>query len=51
MISRTLLRCIALAAAATLLTAAPAASRSTIKVGIADQSPRMFDAPEFRALK
>jgi hypothetical protein len=50
-ILKTLLRCLALAAAAALLAAAPAAAKSAIKVGIADQSPEMFAAPEFRALK
>jgi hypothetical protein len=47
----TLLRCLAVAAAAALLAAAPAAARSAIAVGIADQSPEMFASPQFRALK
>ena len=50
MIFKTLLRCLALSAAAALLVAAPAAARSPIVVGLADQSPEMFAAPEFRAL-
>jgi len=29
----------------------PAAARSSIRVGIADQSPRMFDSPSFQKLK
>jgi hypothetical protein len=52
MISTTLLRLLALIAAAGLLAAAPASgAKSPIKVGVADQSPAMFAAPEFRALK
>jgi hypothetical protein len=38
-------------AATALLPAAPAAARSSIRVGVADQSPRMFDAPDFQRLQ
>ncbi len=38
-------------AAALLLPASPAAAKSSIRVGVADQSPRMFDAPAFQKLK
>ncbi len=31
--------------------ASPAAARSSIRVGLADQSPRMFDSPHFKQLK
>lgn len=37
-------------AAAALLPVSPAAARSSIRVGIADQSPRMFDSPDFQRL-
>jgi len=37
-------------AATALLPASPAAARSSIRVGLADQSPRMFDAPQFQKL-
>jgi hypothetical protein len=50
-IFKTLLRCLALFVVAALLTAAPAAAKSPIGVGLADQSPEMFTSPEFRALK
>ncbi len=43
--------CVLAAIAATaLLPASPAAARSSIRVGIADQSPQMFASPAFRAL-
>lgn len=38
-------------AAALLLPVSPAAAKSSIRVGIADQSPRTFDSPLFQALK
>ncbi len=50
MIFKTLLRCLALAAAAALLVTAPAGAKSSIKVGVADQSPQMFSSPSFSAL-
>jgi hypothetical protein len=34
-----------------LVPAAPAAGRSSIRVGVADQSPAMFDSPYFKQLK
>jgi hypothetical protein len=34
-----------------LIMAAPAAARSSIRVGVADQSPRMFESPFFQQLK
>jgi hypothetical protein len=37
-------------ASVALLPASPAAARSSIRVGIADQSPAMFASPAFRAL-
>jgi hypothetical protein len=37
-------------AAIALLPASPAAARSSIRVGVADQSPTMFDSPDFRRL-
>jgi hypothetical protein len=37
-------------AAIAFLPASPAAARSSIRVGLADQSPRMFDSPEFQRL-
>ncbi len=44
--------CALLAAGATaVLPVAPAAARSSIRVGVADQSPRMFDAPEYQRLR
>jgi hypothetical protein len=44
-------RCVLAAlAAALLLPAAPALARSSIRVGIADQSPRMFASPDFQKL-
>ena len=33
-----------------LLPASPASARSSVRVGIGDQSPRMFDSPEFQRL-
>ena len=50
MISKTPLRLLVLTVAAMLLVASPASARSSIKVGIADQSPAMFASPSFRAL-
>lgn len=38
-------------AASVLAPVSPAAARSSIRVGIADQSPRMFDSPSFQKLK
>ncbi len=46
-----LIRCLAAAVALALLAPAVAPARSSIKVGIADQSPAMFDSPSFQALK
>src|SRR3954451_9317366 len=40
----------AVLAAAVLLPASPAAARSSIRVGIADQNPAMFDSPGFQRL-
>ena len=40
-----------LLAALVLLPAAPAAARSSIRVGVADQSPAMFGNPSFQRLK
>jgi hypothetical protein len=37
--------------AASALTAGPASARSSIRVGIGDQSVGMFDAPEYQALR
>lgn len=34
-----------------LASASPASARSSVRVGIADQSPRMFDSPHFQQLK
>jgi hypothetical protein len=34
-----------------LLPASPAMARSSIRVGVADQSPRMFESPHFQQLK
>ncbi len=45
-----LIRCLAAAVALALLAPAVAPARSSIKVGIADQSPAMFDSPSFQAL-
>ena len=44
-----LLALVALTAVA-LLPASPANARSSVRVGIADQSPRMFDSPDFERL-
>jgi hypothetical protein len=44
------IRLLAALVAAVLLPAAPAPARSSIRVGLADQSPRMFDAPDFKRL-
>jgi hypothetical protein len=41
---------LAVLAAAVLLPASPAAARSSIRVGIADQNPAMFDSPDFQRL-
>jgi hypothetical protein len=46
-----LIRCILLAAVAALLATGPASARSPIRIGVADQSPEMFAAPAYRALK
>jgi hypothetical protein len=46
---RTLL--ISLLALIALAPASPAAARSSIRVGVADQSPAMFDSPYFQELK
>jgi hypothetical protein len=51
MISKTVLRCLVLAAALMLLAPGLAAAKSSIRVGLADQSPAMFDQPSFKALK
>jgi hypothetical protein len=40
-----------LAAAAALAATSPASAKSPIRVGVADQSPAMFSAPAFKALK
>ncbi len=50
---RSKVSCCALAifAAALFLPVSPAAARSSIRVGIADQSPAMFASPYFKALK
>ena len=45
--TKTLLPLLALLA---LAPAAPASAASSIKVGVADQSPRMFDSPAFQEL-
>lgn len=42
---------LAAVAATALLPASPAAARSSVRVGIADQSPRMFDSPDFQRLQ
>ena len=42
---------VALIAMLGLVPATPASARSAIRVGIADQSPAMFDSPYFQALK
>jgi hypothetical protein len=41
---------LALAVAVALLPATPAVARSSIRVGVADQSPAMFDAPDYQRL-
>jgi hypothetical protein len=38
-------------AAIAVLPASPAAARSSIRVGLADQSPRMFGSPDFKRLQ
>lgn len=43
--------CLVMAVAAPLLVTQSASARSSIRVGIGDQSPRMFADPSFRALK
>jgi hypothetical protein len=50
--SRSLALSVALAAAtaAALAPASPAAARSSIRVGVADQSPTMFASPDYRRL-
>jgi len=47
---RNLICCLVLAATGASLAAAPALARSPIRIGIADQSPRMFDSPDFQSL-
>ncbi|HEV7882537.1 MAG TPA: hypothetical protein VGO81_03150, partial [Solirubrobacteraceae bacterium] len=42
---------LAVLAAAAVLPASPAAARSSIRVGIADQNPAMFDSPDFQRLQ
>jgi len=42
---------ISLLALMTLVPASPAVARSAIRVGVADQSPAMFDSPYFQQLK
>jgi hypothetical protein len=48
--SRSLICCLVVAVAAPLLATTPASAKSAIRVGIGDQSPRMFADPAFRAL-
>jgi hypothetical protein len=48
--SKLALCALAAAVAVALMPASPAAARSSIRVGIADQSPAMFDAPAFQRL-
>jgi hypothetical protein len=44
--------CVLAAIAATaVLPASPAAARSSIRVAVSDQSPRMFDSPDFQRLQ
>jgi hypothetical protein len=38
-------------AIAALLPASPASARSSIRVGVADQSPRMFESPDYQRLQ
>jgi hypothetical protein len=45
------LPCLAVLGLTALLPAAPAAAKSSIRVGVADQSPTMFDSPAYQALK
>ena len=47
---RRLLPCLFLALIV-LVPASPAAARSSVRVGVADQSPAMFDSPYFKQLK
>jgi hypothetical protein len=47
---KSLICCLAVAVAAPLLVTTPASAKSAIRVGIGDQSPRMFADPAFRAL-
>jgi hypothetical protein len=42
---------LAVIAAGAVLPASPAAARSSIRVGVADQSPRMFESPFFQRLQ
>ena len=42
--------CLVLLLSAPLFVASPAAAKSAIRVGVADQSPAMFASPDFRAL-
>jgi hypothetical protein len=48
--SKLSLGAIAILATLALVPASPAAARSSIRVGLADQSPRMFDSPDFKRL-
>ncbi len=48
---KSLICCLAVLVAAPLFATTPASARSPIRVGIGDQSPRMFADPAFRALK
>ena len=47
---KSLICCLAVLVAAPLFATTPASARSSIRVGIGDQSPRMFADPAFRAL-
>jgi hypothetical protein len=49
-VTRKLSICVLAALATAALPAAPASARSSIRVGVADQSPAMFDSPHFQAL-
>jgi hypothetical protein len=44
-------RCLALTAAGLLLATSAALAKSSIAIGVADQSLAMFDAPDYKALK
>jgi hypothetical protein len=47
---KSLICCLVVAVAAPLLATTPASAKSAIRVGIGDQSPRMFADPAFKAL-